>query len=51
MHFLSRLDMTVNPARAGMIRQRIRSMRCIFSKPRASGDDPAPYAKNIDVVR
>ena len=32
----------VNPARAGMIRDREHKIREIYCKPRASGDDPLP---------
>ena len=34
----------VNPARAGMIRQRVVPVREVVSKPRASGDDPGRTA-------
>ena len=34
-----------------MIRYRLEGWVPTGGKPRASGDDPAPYAKNIDVVR
>ena len=34
----------VNPARAGMILFRVGAASKYISKPRASGDDPAPQA-------
>ena len=37
-------DLTVNPARAGMIRLRPRATPPRPRKPRASGDDPVPFA-------
>ena len=40
----------VNPARAGMIRRRIRGGRRMRRKPRASGDDPVVEARNAQVI-
>ena len=37
-------DVTVNPARAGMILARRIGIHCASGKPRASGDDPSDVA-------
>ena len=41
----------VNPARAGMIPERVLHPVLAFRKPRASGDDPNAARADADVVR